>query len=540
MTQSSTLRTLGKTSASNTTAPKVFVIEPTKPLFTGEMPNFSGKRRVAAYARVSTEQDEQQSSYEAHLRYYATYIHSNPDWEFVKVYADDGISGTSRKHRDEFNQMVADAKAGKIDLILTKSISRFARNTVDALTVTRELKSCGVEVQFEKENLSSFDASAEIVFTMFSSIAQEESRSISENVRWGHQRRMEQGKTQLAFSRFLGYDKGKNGEWVINEKEAKVVREIYDQFLSGKTIGSIANRLTKKGIKTPGGKEVWGTQTVNSILQNEKYKGDAKMQKTYTADFLSKEVKKNTGEKRQYYVKGHHPAIIEPDVFDLVQVELERRSKLRLQISNNSPFTTKIICGDCGSSYGHKVHHGRDVWYCNHKYKNERKCQSPMFHQEELESLFCQALGQELALVAAGKGHRTLSPDVEAKLAQKLLKSRDKAEETLKVEMEDFRQRQSYLPEEESDAGIEHLTDLKNRLRVANEAVVANAARREKQKRFTKATDGLTPDSVSYSDDLFTMSVELVNVKKVGTNDWSEGCLLEFQFTNGQTVEVRR
>ncbi len=172
---------------------------------------------------------------------------------------------------------------------------------------------------------------------------------------------MEQGKTQVAFSHFLGYDKGPDGSWVINEKEAEIVREIYDLFLAGTTINQIARVLTDKKYKTPGGKDIWKTQTVNSILTNEKYKGDALLQKSYTVDFLTKETRKNHGEKKQVYVHGHHPAIIEPERFDLVQSEIKRRSKHQRQISNNSPFTAKIICPDCGGFYGHKVHHGRNV-----------------------------------------------------------------------------------------------------------------------------------------------------------------------------------
>lgn len=520
--------------ASTLGTPKITIIEPIKLREAYEQSDKQVKKRVAAYARVSTEQDEQQSSYEAQLKYYTTYIQTNPDWEFVKVYADEGISGTSLKHRDEFNQMVADAKAGKIDLILTKSISRFSRNTVDSLTVTRELKKCGVEVRFEKENVSSFDSSAELVFTMFSSIAQEESRSISENVRWGHQRRMEQGKTHVAFSHFLGYDKGKNGEWVINEQEATVVREIYDLFLAGKTIRSIAQNLTDKGIKTPGGKTVWGTQTVNSILQNEKYKGDALLQKTYTVDFLTKEVRKNNGELKQIYVKNHHPAIIEPERFDLVQVELKRRSKHRCQISNNSPFTTKIICGDCGTFYGHKVHHGKDVWYCNHKYKNAEKCQSPMFHREELEALFCQALGQEIAQIRAGKGPKSLGKAEETKRLRLLRKAREEAANALEAELVSFQKRQETLSEEEYDVGVNYITELKSKLREAEDNLIAHTARKEKLRRFTEATNELNENGVQYSDELFTATVEVINVKKAEGG----GYVLEFVFMNDGRIII--
>lgn len=513
--------------------PKITIIEPIVPRPSIVSGDTEKKKRVAAYARVSTEQDEQQSSYEAQLKYYTEYIQAQPDWEFVDVYADEGISGTSLKHRDGFNQMVADAKAGKIDLILTKSISRFSRNTVDSLTVTRELKKCGVEVRFEKENVSSFDSSAELVFTMFCSIAQEESRSISENVTWGHQRRMEQGKTQVAFSHFLGYDKGENGAWVINEKEAAIVREIYDLFLGGKTINYIAKHLTDKKIKTPGGKDKWGVQTVNSILQNEKYKGDALLQKTYTVDYLTKQTKKNEGEKRQIYLHGHHPAIIEPERFDLVQEELKRRSEHRRQISNNSPFTTKIVCGDCGGFYGHKVHHGKNVWYCNQKYKNEQKCASPMFHEEELQGYFCQALGQALAQITAGNGPKVPSRTEAACQTKQLRKARDEAAEALEIALGDFQQRQSVLSETEYDEGVRRITELKNALRAADDELIANTAQKEKDKRFLRATTNLDRNAIVYSDELFVETVERIEV--IGTESGYE---LQFIFLNGQEIEV--
>lgn len=250
--------------------------------------NRLGCKRVAAYARVSTELDSQQNSYEAQIDYYTTHIQSRPDWEFVAVYSDEGITGTSYKKRDGFNRMVRDAMDGKIDLILTKSISRFARNTVDALTITRQLKSAGIEVFFEKENISSMDSQAELVFTIMSSIAQEESRSISENVRWGLKRSMEAGKVSLPWKHFLGFERGPDGLPKIVESEAAIVRIIYHNYLDGATLQGIAKSLTKQGIKAPCGGQKWSPETIRNILTNEKYMGDAILQKTYTVDFLSK------------------------------------------------------------------------------------------------------------------------------------------------------------------------------------------------------------------------------------------------------------
>lgn len=267
---------------------KVHKIESTASLLAAAPTMQPRKRRVAAYARVSTDSDEQLSSYEAQVDNYTKKIRENPTWEFVAVYADEGVTGTNTKKREGFNRMIEDALAGKIDLILTKSISRFARNTVDALTTIRSLKEKGVEVYFEKENIYTLDAKGEVMLTIMSSLAQEESRSISENVTWGKRKSMADGKVSLAYSHFLGYEKGPDGILQIVEEEAKVVRKIYSLFLSGRTVRSIADQLTHEGILTPSGKTKWSVSTIMSILQNEKYKGDTLLQKTYTADFPTK------------------------------------------------------------------------------------------------------------------------------------------------------------------------------------------------------------------------------------------------------------
>ena len=286
-------------------------------------------KRVAAYARVSTSQEEQEGSFAMQVSYYSDYIRSNPQWEFAGIYTDEGVSGTSCKHRNGFNRMLDDAKAGKIDLILTKSISRFARNTVDSLAVTRELRDYGVEVLFEKENINSMDMEAEFILTIMSSIAQEESRTISENVKWGMQRSMEAGKVSIAYKNFLGYRKGEDGNPEIVEAEAKIVRKIYQLFLTGNNYHTIARKLTKDGILTPSGHITWHAETVRSILTNEKYKGDALLQKTYVEDFLTHKVKINHGERKQYYVRNSHLAMISPEIFDMVQEEIKKRNAER-------------------------------------------------------------------------------------------------------------------------------------------------------------------------------------------------------------------
>ena len=285
------------------------------------------KKRVAAYARVSTLHEDQQSSYEMQIRYYSSYIQEREEWEFAGMYSDEGKSGTTIRKRVGFLQMMQDAEEGKIDLILTKSVSRFARNTVDSLTAIRKLKECGVECYFEKENIWTMDAKGELLLTIMSSLAQEESRSISENTRWGMRKAFQDGKVFVPFKHFLGYDRGSNGELLINEEQAKTVRLIYRLFLEGKTFYGIARELTELGILTPYGYKVWNSVTVKNILTNEKYKGDALLQKKYSKNFLDKRMILNQGEVPQYYIEGNHEAIIAPEIFERVQDKLIKRNK---------------------------------------------------------------------------------------------------------------------------------------------------------------------------------------------------------------------
>ena len=378
---------------------KVTTIPATISRYTATPINSTKKRRVAGYARVSTDHKDQATSYEAQVDYYTNYIKSREDWEFVAIYTDEGISATNTKKREGFKAMVADALAGKIDLIVTKSVSRFARNTVDSLTTVRQLKDAGIEIYFEKESIWTLDSKGELLITIMSSLAQEESRSISENVTWGQRKRMADGKVSFAYSRFMGLDKDKEtGKIVVNPEQAEVVKMIFRLFLEGLTPHAIAVELTNRGIKTPGGKEVWNQQTVRRMLSNEKYKGDALLQKEFTVDFLQKKLKKNEGEVPQYYVEGNHEAIISPAVFDMVQAELARRTKGGSRYSGVSIFSNKIKCGDCGGWYGSKVWHSTDryrkvIYRCNRKYNGE-KCQTPHVTEEEVKAAFVSAYNQ--------------------------------------------------------------------------------------------------------------------------------------------------
>ena len=313
------------------------------------------------------------------------------------VYTDEGISGTNIKRREGFNQMVADALAGQMDLIVTKSVSRFARNTIDSLTTIRTLKAHGTEVFFEKENIWTFDSKGELLLTIMSSLAQEESRSISENITWGKRKQFADGKVSLPYKQFLGYSKGGNGLPEIVPEEAEIVRLIYRMFMEGKSQSYIARHLMDNNIPSTSGKKTWQVSTVDSILTNEKYKGDARIQKTFTTDYLTKKMKVNEGEVPQYYVENSHPAIIDAKAWDMVQGELRRRKESSRRTTSQSPFSGRVFCGDCGEQFGPKVWHSnsqyrRVIWQCNHKFKGEVKCTTPHLTEDVLKEYTRQAL----------------------------------------------------------------------------------------------------------------------------------------------------
>lgn len=380
---------------------KVTIIPASINVGTAKAADNQKKRRVAGYARVSTDNEEQQTSYAAQVAYYTEYIQSRSDWEFVGLYSDEGVTGTNTKRREGFNRMIADALDGKIDLIITKSVSRFARNTVDSLSTIRKLKEHNIECYFEKENIWTFDGKGELLITIMSSLAQEESRSISENVKWGHRKRFADGKLYIPYSRFLGYTKGADGNLEIVPEEAKVVRLIYKLFLEGYGTTYIARELERRGIKTSTGIDSWHSNCIHSILTNEKYKGDALLQKTYTVDFLTKKTKKNNGEVPQYYVKENHEPIIDPQLFDIVQAEFERRKKTYGSYRGSGIFSNKIQCADCGAWYGSRVWHSTDkykyvVYQCAKKYRNKVRCKTPHLREKEIKEIFVNAVNRFL------------------------------------------------------------------------------------------------------------------------------------------------
>jgi len=368
------------------------------------------QERVAAYCRVSTKQDEQLNSYEVQKQYYTEKINSEPKWCLAGIYADKGISGTSTKNRVAFTKMIRDCKKGKIDRIITKSISRFARNTVDCLEYVRMLKELNIDVYFEEQGIHSIEPGAEFYITIYGSIAQSESENISANVRWGKEQAAKDGKVAFSYGRFLGYRKGADGLPEIIPEEAVTVKMIYDRYLKGDSLKVIAAYLTSQGILTPTKKEIWTSCTVRSILSNEKYMGDALINKKYTVDFLSKKVKKNNGERPKYYVENNHPAIIDRNTFNKVQEELARRSGKRKvkfvgtkteqgKYSSKYALTELLICGECGTPYRRCIWTTREktkkvVWRCINRLDYGKKyCKhSPSIEESVLQNAIMDAI----------------------------------------------------------------------------------------------------------------------------------------------------
>lgn len=371
------------------------------------------KKRVAAYCRVSTDSEEQLNSYEAQKSYYLQKIEETPDWEMAGLYADEGISGTSRKKRTEFNKMLTACKRGRIDMIITKSLSRFARNTVDCLETVRMLKGLGIGVFFEKENINTLTESSEFLITLFSGFAQAESESLSKNVSWGIRKGMESGKVH--FQNVMGYRKGPDGQPEIVPEEAKIVRKIYQRYLDGCSLPQIKQELEAEHILATHGLLRWSHQGIRNILRNEKYIGDALLQKTYITDCISKRVKQNRGELPMYYVENNHPAIIPREIFAQVQEEMKRRSSKRKvmqkhgktergKYSGKYALTELLVCGECGTPYKRvtwaKKGKKRIVWRCVSRLEfGTRYCHhSPTLDEGKLHAAILSAMN-ELAAV---------------------------------------------------------------------------------------------------------------------------------------------
>lgn len=366
------------------------------------------KLRVAAYCRVSTDSDEQATSYETQMEHYTSYIQRNPEWEFAGIFADDGISGTNTKKREEFNRMIEECMAGHIDMIITKSISRFARNTLDCLKYIRLLKEKNIPVFFEKENINTMDSKGEVLLTIMASLAQQESESLSKNVKLGLQFRYQNGEVQVNHNRFMGYTKDENGHLIIVPSEAKVIKRIYLEYLQGSSLKQIGESLEADGILTAAGKSKWRPETIKKILKNEKYIGDALLQKTYTVDVLTKKRVQNNGIVPQYYVENNHEPIIPRDLYMQVQEEMLRRAnmhsgeKMKKRVySSKYALSSIVYCSKCGDIYRRIAWNNRGkhsiVWRCVNRVEHGPDCcNARTVKEEDLQNAVVKAINQTI------------------------------------------------------------------------------------------------------------------------------------------------
>ena len=367
--------------------------------------------KVAAYCRVSTDQEEQESSYEAQIGYYTEKINSNAEWQMAGIFADEGITGTQAKKRPEFLKMIRLCRQGKIDMILTKSLSRFARNTVDSLKYIRDLKALGIAIVFEKENINTLETDTEMMLTIMSCFAQAESESISKNVSWGIRQSFKNGNVPMQYARLLGYRKGADGNAEIVPEEAEIVKEIYRLYLDGMSLNMIVDRLNEKGLTTKGSSSPYQKEVVQRILTNEKYTGDALLQKTYVTDCITKKTRKNNGELPMYLVKNHHEPIISHADFNRVQEEMARRSAKRViaekltkgeqgKYSAKYALSELLICSECGSHYRRVTWTAKGFkeikWRCISRIQyGKKKCHSsPTVDEQPLHKAIMSAINE--------------------------------------------------------------------------------------------------------------------------------------------------
>lgn len=402
--------------------PEKIIIEiPANPIL-GDLRKRKRQLRVAAYCRVSTEEEEQQNSFEVQVNYYTDKITHHEGWQLAGIFADDGISGVSTRKREQFNEMIELCRKKKIDLILTKSISRFARNTLDCIKHVRILKSWGIPVIFEKENIDTSNMNSEMILTCLSSFAQAESESISGNVTKGIRMGYKQGRFTFRYKNFLGYRKGPDGGPEIVPEEAEIILLIAQNFLNGDSLNTIKKTLEHMGALTATGNKKWSTESIQRILLNEKYMGDVLLQKTYTADFIEGKIRKNNGELPQYYIQDNHPAIIPREMFFRIQEEITRRNSKKpanaqKAKTNRGRFTSKyalserLVCGDCGGYFRRVTWniHGRKqiVWRCITRLecgpkacKNSPSMEEGVLHAAILEAIHALIQGRQGEMMA--------------------------------------------------------------------------------------------------------------------------------------------
>ncbi|WP_370847227.1 recombinase family protein [Phascolarctobacterium faecium] len=503
-----------------TTAKNVMVIPARRRLGNTVQAEERPKLRVAAYCRVSTDSDEQATSYEAQVEHYTAFIKQNSEWEFAGIFADDGISGTNTKKREEFNRMIGECMAGNIDLIVTKSISRFARNTLDCLKYIRELKEKNIPVFFEKENINTMDSKGEVLLTIMASLAQQESQSLSQNVKLGLQYRYQNGEVQVNHNRFLGYTKDEDGHLIIEPVEAEVVKRIYREYLEGASLLQICRSLKADSILTAANKPHWRPETVKKILQNEKYIGDALLQKTYTVDFLTKKRVKNNGIVPQYYVENSHEPIIPRELFMQVQEEMVRRANLRggkdgkkRVYSSKYALSSIVYCGQCGDIY-RRVHWNNRgyksiVWRCVSRLEEKgSECTAPTINEETLQTAVVKTINELLA------NKEPFLQALQKNVATILNEENDNATNDIDSKLEELQQQ--LLIQAKSKNDYEDVADEIYRLReLKQNALVENAEREGKRQRIAEINDFLNEQSCQleeYDEQLVRRLIEKVTV----------------------------
>ena len=478
------------------------------------------KTRVAAYCRVSTEYEEQESSYETQVSHYTSYIGNHPGWELAGIYADDGISATNTAKREAFNRMIEDCRLGNIDMVLTKSISRFSRNTVDCLKYTRELKDLNIPIYFEKENINTMDVKGEVLLTIMASLAQQESESLSANVRLGLQFRNQQGKVQINHKRFLGYTKDEKGNLIIDPEEAKTVRRIFAEYTDGRSFLQIKRGLEADGILNGAGNAKWHESNIRQILTNEKYIGDALLQKTYTVNTLEKRRVANNGLAPKYYVEGSHEAIIDKAVFMRVQAEIARRANIladgkRRIYSSRYALSSIVFCGNCGDVYRRVKWNNRGkkstVWRCVSRVQKKRSgidCPARTIREEDLQAAVVTAVND--AWARKGKVIGALKENIRSVL-------NEDTEERLAAVDNALREKQAGLLR--AGNNVDRIDEIGNEiysLREQRQKILTEAASNtELKERIDDLDDflySLTEEVTEYSDILVRRLIEKITV----------------------------
>ena len=485
------------------------------------------KLRVAAYCRVSTEEEEQQGSFEIQKLYYTEKINSTPEWEVAGIYADDGISGVHTKKRDGFNQMIQDCKKRKIDLILTKSISRFARNTLDSIQYVRMLKQMGIAVVFEKENINTATMNSEMILTVLSAFAQAESESISQNVARGKRMGYKHGKFAFPYGRIIGYRKGADGKPEIIPEQAEVIRLIFNSYLQGDSLQSIKTKLETAGALTARGNTEWSAQSIQRILQNEKYCGDVLLQKTFTEDVLTGVHKKNTGQLPQYYIENYHEGIVSKQIFREVQAEIARRNsksaanqrkRRRGRYNSKYALTERLVCGDCGSPYKRVTWniHGRKqiVWRCVNRIEYGTKfCgSSPSIPEEKLHRAILKAVQDlaanftdEVAAQISGILHSIQTGEsIKPNLQEQLEQTQQEFDRLLEMSL-DFDEDTPFLDN--------RLKKLNNKIKSLKKAIEESAARQEKARQPEMLLSAKDLQILEYDDALTARIIEKITVR---------------------------